>query len=88
MTDFNRPSDFEIWNHMRTQNEFRIEAERKSEELRQKVEEVSDELKEILLCITIVRKIVPWFWGVVMFLVGAAGTVIGMLYKLVPPGSL
>lgn len=88
MAGFDRPSDFDIWNHMRTMNEFRVEMELESSELRKTVDAMNAELKEIMLCISIFRRIVPWFWAVLMFVTTVAGTIIGMLYKLLPPGSL
>jgi hypothetical protein len=87
--DPNKPVEpYQLWDHMRTMNRFRAKSEDDIEKLRVEIERISDEVKEILLCVAIFRKIIPWFWGVILFIAGTAGTVIGMLYKLVPPGSL
>ena len=86
--DFQKPTDFDLWNHMRTINEFRLDTEKELPELRKELNAVRAEVAEILLCVSIVKRIVPWFWAAVLGIAGISGTIIGMLYKLIPPGAL
>ena len=88
MADFEKPTDFDIWQHMQTINRFRKDAETELPELRKELNAVRAEVAEILLCVSIVKRIVPWFWAAVLAIAGISGTVIGMLYKLIPPGAL
>jgi len=45
-------------------------------------------MREIVIAIGLVRKLIPYFWPIVLSLVAMGGTIIGMLYKLVPRSAL